>query len=186
MDVLGLSKSIEIVPADTRDVDDTLRLHNPLGNMPCLLLEDGTAIYDSRVILEFLDAWTGRNILIPRDPMERALALSRAPLADGIGDAALLMIYEHRFREPEQVSEVWLSHQRGKVDRGFAAIRADLPDPKKTDIVSISLACALGYLDWRKSVEWRSRFLDIAAWLEDFAAAEPAFNRTRRPDEANT
>jgi glutathione S-transferase len=186
LDVLGLADRIKVVPADTRDADDTLRLQNPLGKMPCLLLEDETVLYDSRVIMEFLDSWTGRNILFPRDPMERAKTLTRAVLADGIADAALLMVYEYRFREPGQVSEVWLSHQRDKVDRGLAAMAADPPDPEKTDVVSISLACALGYLDWRRPVGWRDRFPQFVSWLERFAAAEPAFNRTRRPDEATT
>lgn len=186
MDVLGLADSIELVPADTRDVEDTLRQQNPLGKMPCLLLEDGTAVYDSTVIMEYLDAWTGRYQLFPKEPTERARTMTRATLADGIADAALLMVYESRFRQPVQVSEVWLSHQRGKVDRGLAAMSSNLPDPKVTDVVSIGLACALGYLDWRQPVEWRSRFPDIVAWLDEFAIEEPAFNRTRRPEEASS
>lgn len=183
MEVLGLSELIDLEPADTRSETDSLRLQNPLGKIPCLLLEDGTVLYDSRVIIEYLDLWSGRNMLFPARPEERAKALTRATLADGIADAALLMVYESRFREPDQVSEVWLTHQRGKVERGLAAMSADLPDPDHTDIVSISLACALGYLDWRKPVEWRSRYPELVSWLDRFAASEPAFLHTRRPDE---
>ncbi|WP_346914546.1 glutathione S-transferase family protein [uncultured Roseibium sp.] len=186
MEVLGLSDLIALEPADTRSETDSLRLQNPLGKMPCLLLEDGTAIYDSRVIIEFLDQWSGRNRLIPAQAEERARTLTRATLADGIADAALLMVYESRFRDPEQVSDIWLAHQRGKVERGLTAISADLPDPTHTDIVSISLACALGYLDWRKPVEWRSRYPELVTWLNRFASSEPAFNHTRRPDEVTS
>lgn len=182
MSALGLAGSIELVPADTRDEADSLRSQNPLGKMPCLLLDDGTALYDSRVIIEYLDRFSGRNIFIPADTLERARVLTRATLADGIADAALLMVYEGRFREPHQASDVWLDHQRGKVERGLAAIAADLPDPQVTDVASISLACALGYLDWREPVEWRGRFPALAAWLEAFARHEPAFDATRNPD----
>ncbi len=183
IEVLGLSKRVELAPADTRDATDTLRLQNPLGKMPCLILQDGTALYDSQVILEFLDSWSGRNILLAQDPMERARMQTRATLADGIADAALLMVYESRFRQPEQISTVWLNHQRGKVERGLAAMAEALPDPTVTDVVSIGLACALGYLDWRKPVEWRGRFPELVSWLDHFAEAEPAFNDTRRPED---
>lgn len=183
MQVLGIADGIEVVPADTRGKDDSLRQQNPLGKMPCLLLDDGTALYDSRVILEYLDAWSGQNRLLPQGALEQAKARTRATLADGIGDAALLMVYEGRFREPQQASDVWLTHQRGKVERGLTVITNDLPDPTRTDIVSIALACALGYLDWREPVEWRSRFPALVDWLDRFAASEPAFNATRRPDE---
>ncbi|WP_068415230.1 glutathione S-transferase family protein [Labrenzia sp. OB1] len=186
MEVLGLSHKIDLEPADTRSETDSLRLQNPLGKMPCLLLTDGTALYDSRVIIEFLDAWSGRNLLVPADPEDRARALTGETLADGIADAALLMVYEGRFRDPAQVSQAWLAHQRGKVERGLAVMAAEPPDPDKTGVVSISLACALGYLDWRKPLEWRGRYPQLVNWLESFAAAEPAFNMTRRPEEAVT
>lgn len=176
--VLGLSSMIEVVPADTLDEDDDLRQQNPLGKMPCLRIADGTFLYDSRVIVEYLDALAGGGRIIPRAGLARFTALTRATLADGTADAALLMVYEARFREPHQISEVWLAHQRGKVERGLQAMAADLPDPQVTDVVSISLACALGYLDWRQPVRWRERFPAMAEWLERFAAAEPACNQT--------
>ncbi|WP_288350608.1 glutathione S-transferase N-terminal domain-containing protein [uncultured Thalassospira sp.] len=183
MDVLGLSGRIDVQPADTRDQSDTLRQQNPLGKIPCLILEDGSILYDSRVIIEFLDRWSGQNRLIPEAVDERARILTRATLADGIADAALLMVYEGRFRDPSQISEVWLDHQRGKISRALDAMQTALPDPRKTDVVSISLACALGYLDWRQPVEWRQTYPVIVDWLDEFAAAEAAFGRTERPAE---
>jgi len=181
--VLGLSGNIDLIPADTRDADDDLRLQNPLGKIPCLMLADGTILYDSRVILEFLDGLTGGGQLVPRAGLARFRALTRATLADGIADAALLMVYEGRFRDEGQpVSRSWLAHQRGKIERGLTGLAADLPDTQVTDGVSISLACALGYLDWREPVAWREPFPAVADWLDRFAAAEPAFAATARPE----
>src|SRR5579872_4324091 len=87
-EILGLTNRIKIEPADTLDENDTLRQQNPLGKMPCLLLEDGSAIYDSRVIIEFLQEIAGSNQLIPASGHARYHALTRATLADGIADAA--------------------------------------------------------------------------------------------------
>lgn len=182
---LGLADRIAVVPADTRDAADNLRLQNPLGKIPCLLLGDGTILYDSRVILDYLDALAGGGRLLPADGIERYRALTRATLADGVADAALLMVYEGRFRRPEQASEVWLAHQRGKVERALAVLAAAAPDPRVTDVASIALACALGYLDWRRPVPWRDSFPALAAWLDRFAAAEPAVAATAIPPETS-
>lgn len=176
--VLGLDDRIEIVPADTLDEHDSLRAQNPLGKMPCLLLPDGRVLFDSRVIVEFFDSIAShRDPLIPTGP-ERFDALTMAALCDGVTDAALLMVYERRFREPGQVSSRWLAHQQGKIERALATIAQRLPSPDRTDVVSISLACALGYLDWRQPVSWREEFRPVADWLADFAAEEPAFDAT--------
>jgi len=181
--VLGLSERVTLVPADTLDENDTLRAQNPLGKMPCLLLEDGSAIFDSGVIVEFLAEVAGSDALLPARGPARFKALTRARLADGITEAALLMVYEGRFREPGTFSERWLAHQRGKVMRALSAFEAAPPDAGKTDIVAIGLACALGYLDWRKVVEWRGPYPKMAAWLAAFAEHEPAFERTRAPNQ---
>src|SRR5262249_7668138 len=136
---------------------------------------------DSRVIVEYLDSITSlpHRRLIPERGTQRFAALTRAALADGIADAAILMVYEDRFRPAETHSDRWLDHQRGKVVRGLAAFEASAPDAARTDIVSISLACALAYLDWRKQVDWRTGHPALCRWLERFGAAEPAFEKTR-------
>ena len=178
IDILGLDSGIAIVPADTLDESDTLREQNPLGKMPCLVLPDGTALFDSRVIIDYLQHFAGSERFCPAQGELRYRLLTRATLADGIADAALLMVYESRFREPGSHSERWLSHQAGKIKRALSAFERDLPSPDTTDIVSISLACALGYLDWRKPVTWRPDFPRLVAWLDAFAAREPAYART--------
>lgn len=176
--VLGLSDRIALEPANTLDETDSLRQQNPLGKMPCLLLADGAPLYDSRVVIEFLQEAAGSTQLIPPRGTERYRTLTRAVLADGIADAALLMVYEGRFRETNQLSDRWLAHQRGKVVRGLTEFERHPPEAAPTDIVSVGLSCALGYLDWRKPVDWRSNYPNLVKWLEAFAAHEPMFAAT--------
>jgi len=182
IEVLGLGDRVTLVPADTLDANDTLRRQNPLGKMPCLLLGDGSAIYDSGVIIEFLQEVAGSDALLPARGLARFKALTLARLADGITDAAILLVYEKRFRDPGTYSERWLAHQSGKVTRALAAFEAAPPDAGRTDIVAIGLSCALGYLDWRKPVSWRDNHPRLVAWLAAFAGNEPAYERTRAPN----
>lgn len=181
-EVLGLSERIALVPANTLDESDTLRDQNPLGKMPCLLLTDGSALYDSRVIIEFLQEIAGSHRLIPPRGLARYQALTRAALADGISDAALLMVYESRFRDTSSLR--WLEHQQGKVMRALDAFAVAPPDPVVTDIVSIGLTCALGYLDWRRPLAWRTTHPTLAGWLSAFARHEPAVKRTHVEEPA--
>ena len=180
--VLGLSGRYRLEPADTLDEADALRQQNPLGKLPCLLLADGTALYDSRVIIEFLQDEAGTDRLAPKSGLARYTTLTRATLADGVTDAALLMVYEGRFRDAATHSQRWLTHQRGKIMRALAVLERTPPDARVTDVAAISLACALGYLDWRKPVPWREEHPRLAQWLVDFARSEPAFNATRAPE----
>jgi glutathione S-transferase len=181
IDVLGLGARVTLEPGDTLDEHDTLRRQNPLGKMPCLLLADGTALYDSRVIIEFLQEVAGSAQLLPARGLARYLMLTRAALADGLIEAALLTVYEGRFRDPDTHSARWLKHQRGKIERALAAFEAAPPQAARTDLVSIGLACALAYLDWRQVSDWRGGHPRLAAWLVAFAAHEPAFGRTQAP-----
>ena len=181
IELLGLGDRITLVPANPLDEKDTLRQQNPLGKMPCLVLSDGTSIYDSGVIIDYLQEFKGTGELIPLRGLARFKALTLARLADGILDASILIIYDSRFRPGEPPSESWLAHQRGKIDRGLGAFQSALPDPRKTDIVSIGLSCALGYLDWRKQVDWRPVYPGLVEWLKQFSGHEPAFDRTRAP-----
>jgi glutathione S-transferase len=169
------------VPTDAADDKDTLRQQNPLGKYPCLLRADGTAIYDSSVILEFLQEVAGTDRLQPVSGPARIPMLTLTRLADGIIDAGAAVIYEERYHQPGTVSGKWLDYQRGKIVRALAAFEATPPDSHKTDAVSIGLACALGFLDRRKPVEYRPSCPRLVAWLETFAQNEPSFERTRPP-----
>ena len=179
IEALGLSERVTVTPADPLDENDTLRQQNPLGKMPCLVLSDGSTIYDSGIIIEFLQDVAGTDQLLPLRGRDRYRALTLSRLADGIMDASILVVYETRFRPDLPHSPSWLSHQRGKIRRGLAAFEALPPSPNKTDIVSIGLSCALGYLDWRKQVDWRPLYPGLVDWLNRFSAHEPAFERTR-------
>jgi len=181
-DVLGLSDRITLVPADTSNENDTLRQHNPIGKIPCLVRADGTSVYDSSVILEFLQEVVGTHKLLPASGPARIPMLTLARLADGIIDAGAVIIYEDRYHAPGARSDYWLAHQRGKIMRALAAFEASPPDASQTDAVSIGLACALGFLDKRQPVQWREDYSRLAVWLADFAENEPAFERTRAPN----
>jgi glutathione S-transferase len=177
--ILGLSERIEVVAADTNDPNESLRRQNPLGKIPALILEDGEAIFDSRVILEYLDWLAGAGALVPSDPAARFKILTLQALADGIMDAAVLQVYELRFREPAIRSPKWLEHQAGKVARALAALEARPPEASARHAGAIALACALGYLDLRFEGLWRSAHPRLVAWLEAFSNGVPAFEATR-------
>ena len=179
LDILGLNSKFKLQNASTLDADDPIRQINPLGKIPALITEDGTAVFDSRVIIDYLDSRFGDGQLIPRDPENRARILTLAALAEGIKDALLLVTYEGRFREPEHESQVWLDHQYGKIRRGLAAVVERLDEFQAPSIASVTLACALGYADWRKQIDWRTEFPALVAWLDEFAAAVPAWNATK-------
>ena len=177
--VLGLADRIDAQTVDTGDETGPLRRENPLGKIPALVLEDGTVLYDSRVIAEFLDLQAGGGALIPAGK-ERIKVLTLQALADGISDAAVLRVYEMRWREPDMQSARWLENQTGKIERGLAALEAAPPTLSgKPNIGQIALACALGYLDLRAAGEWRKRYPKLVAWLDDFAAKVPSFEATK-------
>ncbi len=178
--LLGLDKDVKVEAADTSDVNDSVRLQNPLGKIPVLLAEDGNAYYDSRVILEYLDHRAGGGKIVPRDAVARIAALRLQSLCDGILDASILTVYESRWRKPETHDAKWLEHQAGKVSRGLAALEVSPPPlSNPPNIGHITLACMLGYRDFRFSGSWRGGHPKLVAWLDDFAARVPAFDATK-------
>ncbi len=177
--LLGLSEQIEVSEADTLDPNDPLRRQNPLGKIPTLILENGETLYDSRVIVEYLDHHAGGGKIIPSG-WARFEALRQQALADGIMDAVLLQVYEGRWRPEDRREAKWVDHQSGKVQRGLDYAEAHLATPSSTPHVGhIALACALGYLDLRMEGRWRARYPNLVAWLEAFDRSVPAFEKTR-------
>ena len=176
---LGLTDKIEIVVADTTNPTDPLRKQNPLGKIPTLVLEDGSSLFDSRVIVDYLDHLAGGGRIIPAGA-ERFAQLRLQALADGICDAALLQVYEVRFRAAEMRHAGWVENQQGKIDRALATLEAEPPAfADRPRIGEIALACALGYLDLRHEGKWRAAHPRLVAWLDAFAAKVPAFEATR-------
>jgi glutathione S-transferase len=178
--VLGLDSDITTERAETGDPNDSLRAQNPLGKIPALVLEDGTVLFDSRVIIEYLDHRAGGGRIIPKDPAARFAALRLQALADGLMDASILLVYEARWRPPERHEPKWLDHQAGKVARTFAAFEAKPPAlGEPPDVGQIALACALGYRDFRFEGSWRKDHPRLVAWLDAFAVRVPAFAATK-------
>ena len=142
---------------------------NPLGKLPTLERADGTALYDSRVICRFLDD-RGHGRLYPAPPaLWEVLTLEAT--ADGIMDAAILMVYEHRLRAPERVDAAIIEAQWTKIARALDVLEGrwlgHLAGP--VDIGQIALGCALGYLDFRLGArDWRAGRDALAAWMARF------------------
>jgi glutathione S-transferase len=180
--LLGLANEVTLERADTTDPNDSLRQINPLGKIPVLIAEDGGAIYDSRVILDYLDERAGGGKIIPRQGRERLAALRLQALCDGILDASILTLYEGRFRKPEMHEPKWLELQAGKVSRALAVLEAaQTPIDPVPHVGQIALACALGYRDFRFAGDWRASHPHLVAWLDRFAAHVPAFAATKPP-----
>ncbi len=180
--VLGLEPEIALEPADTMNASDPVRQQNPLGKIPALVLEDGTVLFDSRVILDYLDHRAGGGRIVPSDAGARFAALRLQALADGLMDASVLLVYEGRFRPAERHEPKWLDHQSGKIARALAALEATPPALSTTpDVGQIALACALGYRDFRFGGTWRREHPRLVAWLDRFAARVPAFAATAPP-----
>jgi glutathione S-transferase len=178
--VLGMTTQVTVVNADTLSASDSLRQQNPLGKIPTLILEDGEPVFDSSVIIDYLNDRDGRGILIPKSGIERMRVLRQQALADGLLDASILKVYEGRFRPVEHHVQAWLDHQQGKIDRGlgFAESTLSAPQDNLPHIGEITLACALGYMDFRFAGNWRAGHPKLVAWLDHFAKKTPSFAET--------
>ena len=176
----GLADRIEMVAIDTNVADNPqINRANPLAKVPALLVGE-LAIYDSHVICEYLDSQAPSPVLFPQDGLARVKTLTLGALGDGILDAALLLVYEKRFRPQEKWHEPWQQRQQGKVDRALAGLELSPPAwDQSPDYGHLTLACALGYLDFRHEGKWRGGHPKLVAWLDGFARGVPAFAATR-------
>ncbi|GAB5345275.1 MULTISPECIES: glutathione S-transferase [Pseudomonas] len=156
---------------------------NPVGKIPALRLADGTVLHDSRVILDYLDYQHVGNPLIPRDGSARWRRLTLASMADGMMDAAVLVRYETALRPPEKHWDQWLEEQRNKIRRTLVELESDAIAELAShfDIASISVACALGYLDFRHpDLQWRDANPKLAAWYAE-VSQRPSMLQTQPP-----
>ena len=182
VNVLGLDGKVKVESATTTDPSDPLRKQNPLGKIPVLILDDGSAIYDSPVILEYLDHLAGGGKILPKDFNARLDTLKLQALADGIMDASILIVYEGRYRPAEKHEQKWLDLQQGKIDRGLASLEAAPPGlDTPPNAGQITVACALGYREFRFPGTLRKSCPELAGWLDSFAARVPAFEATKPP-----
>lgn len=169
---LGLAERIEKLPSAASPVnrDQTIVATNPLGKVPTLITDDGAALYDSRVICEYLDAQGGGK-LFPREGGLRWQVLTEQALADGLLDAALLARYETFLRPEELRWDAWYKGQLDKVASCLKNIEA-VADTlgERVDIGTITFGCGLGYLDFRyPDYDWRSAHPKAAAWYARFS-----------------
>lgn len=145
---------------------------NPIGKIPCLILEDGQVIYDSRVITRYLDARFGCGLYPDDEKVWTTLTLEAH--VDGILDAAILCVYEVRCRSEEIRSEEWVAGQRAKISRGLEVLESRWLDhlAGPVDIGHIGVGCALDYLDFRAEMggwpSWRTGRPGLAAWGDSF------------------
>lgn len=179
----GLLKQVEIIGATGTPVDPgSMPLgQNPLGKIPALERDDGPAIYDSRVICRYLDAMADDQFYPPGPRLWDTLTLEAT--ADGILDAAILMVYEQRVRPEEKRYHAWVEGQWAKVDRALDAVESRWMDHLNgpMDMAQIAMACALGYLDFRHSArEWRKDRSHLAVWEAQFAK-RPSMRETQPP-----
>ena len=142
---------------------------NPLVKIPALLLDDGSTLYDSRVICEYLDSIGNSPRLFPASGAERWNALRLQALCDGILDAAVITRYEVAVRPEALRWKDWIAGQRAKIDGGIAALEREQPSWKQSfGIGQIGAACVLGYLDFRfADIDWRATHPRLNAWFAE-------------------
>jgi glutathione S-transferase len=181
--LLGFADRIETRQPDLYDETDPLMRANPLGKVPALVRDDGIAVCDSPVIVEYLDLLAGGGHIIPRDPEERVRALTLQAWCDGGLDACLLIRVESIYRPPEHHSARYIERQKRKIERLLDTVDAALPRVSSMpDVGQITLACLLGYRDFRFDCTWREKHPRLHAWHDAFAAAVPAFAATSPHD----
>ena len=165
---------------DVQPVENPVNAHNPLGKIPALILDDGSALYDSRVIVEFLDGKSPISRLIPEDLRDRVAVRRWEALADGVLDAGLLVRYES-MRDAKERSKAWSDKQLARIKRGMAQMSADLGEKpwchgERYSLADIALGCCLGWLGFRKpgDVDWHREYPALAKHYEKLMA-RPAF-----------
>lgn len=173
----------ERVIVQTGDPDCDLSRFNPLGKVPVLILDDGQALYDSPVIAEHLDEVSPVGRLIPQDHRQAIRVKLKEALADGITDAAVLVLLERR-RPAQQQSPEWVARQMQKIERGLAALSTELGEQKwllanRYSLADIAMGCMLGFLDFRlPDIDWRTPHPNLADFLNRLTAEKPAFADT--------
>ena len=173
----------ELILEDVWAADSTISLSNPLGKVPCLIMEDNGAMFDSRVIVEYLDTMSPVGKLLPTQGRERASIKCWEALADGVLDAGILVRLERTQRQPEQQSPAWIERQLVKVDNGLKAMSAGLGETpycvgNSLTLADVAVGCALGWLAFRfPEITWRDDYANLAR-LFDKLSERPSFRDT--------
>ena len=175
----------ELVEQSPWTADTMVPTYNPLGKIPVLVMDDGTTLFDSRVIVEYLDTVSPVSRLIP-EPSRQRIAVKRwEALADGICDAAAAVVLEAK-RPAKQQSKAWTERQRQKIERGVRELASELGDKawcngEGYSLADIATGCALGYLDLRHpDVDWRGPYPNLVK-LAGKLGQRPSFHDTVPP-----
>jgi glutathione S-transferase len=182
--IVAAEKHIEYqLVVDVPWTDDTrVPEFNPLGKVPVWVLEDGKTLFDSRVIVEYLDSVSPVGHLLPREPRPRIAVKRWEALADGVADAAALVVVERKRPAPQQSRE-WIERQFGKVGAGLKAMSEELDQQTwctgdTFNLADIALGCTLGYLVFRfPEIDWRRVHPNLSE-LYDRLMQRPAFKET--------
>ncbi|QTD47221.1 glutathione S-transferase N-terminal domain-containing protein [Ottowia testudinis] len=175
------------VPENVWADDTQIATANPLGKVPCLVMDGQEAVFDSRVIAEYLDTLSPVGKLIPASGRQRVEVKTWEALADGLMDAAILARLERTWpgRTDEQRSPAWIDRQMKKVDDALAAMARGLGDKPwcsqgvHMTLADIAVGCALGYLDFRfPELDWRARHANLAKLLDEKLMQRPSFAET--------
>jgi glutathione S-transferase len=173
----------DLEKVDVQPVDNPVNAHNPLGKIPTLVLDDGTTLFDSRVIVEFLDSVSPIARLIPEDNRERVAVRRWEALADGILDAGILVRYESLRPQAEQ-SPAWVAKQSARIARGLAVMADELGERtwchgEKYSLADIAVGCTLGWLEFRFPQNmWRVIHPNLARHM-DKLSERPSFAETK-------
>jgi glutathione S-transferase len=173
---LDYAMVLEDVWAASTQIQDS----NPLGKVPCLVMEGGEALFDSRVIVEYLDTLSPVGKLIPTNGREKAEVKTWEALADGLCDAAILARLEATWagRSDAQRSQAWIERQMGKIHGSLKAMSQGLGERAfcagtHFSLADVAVGCALGYLDFRfAQIDWRSDYANLAKLHEKLAARQ--------------
>ena len=166
--------------------DSKIAQSNPLGKVPCLILDDGEVVFDSRVITEYADALSPVSKLIPGDNRERASVKTWEALADGIMDAGILARLERTWRPAEQQSSAWVDRQMGKIDIALAQMAEKLGDnawchSNQMTLADVATGCALGYLLFRfPDIQWQAQHPNLDRLYQKLLQ-RPSFIETEPP-----
>lgn len=175
------------VPENVWAADTQIQEANPLGKVPCLVMDGQDAVFDSRVIVEYVDTLSPVGKLIPPSGRQRVEVKTWEALADGLCDAAILARLEKTWpgRADGERSQAWIDRQMRKVDDALAAMSAGLGDKMwcsngvHPTLADIAVGCALGYLDFRfPELDWRARHENLARLLDERLMQRPSFAET--------
>ncbi len=147
--------------------DTKIANSNPLGKVPCLISDDGEAIYDSRVIAEYADSLSPVSKLIPTDNRERASVKTWEALADGVMDAGILARLERTWRPANEQSSAWVDRQIGKINKALEQMSEKLGENawchgNQMTLADVAVGCAVGYLVFRfPEIQWQAQFPNL-------------------------